>query len=398
MVNIMKENTDDVTNLKQVLESGYVKNLILIKHFSMITCECKALFNRYLLIFILLTVMNDLNAQSKVVLTSLPTLPDKEGWAGMYGGVSNGVLFCMGGANFPDKRPWEGGKKKWYDNIFMLQDGKAWVKLEEKLPSPLAYGVSISFNEYIILIGGYNESFYSDKVIAYKWNGRSLQIFNYPDLPVPLANMAGTIVKNLAIIAGGSSSSAGKAINKCYALDLENIQTGWFELPSWPGRERVMPVCAAYNDKFYLFSGETVSVSNGKKQFRHILQDAYRLTIVRSDAKWTGSWEELAPMPKGIDAGGSPLPVLKNGTMVFWGGVDALTALHKDPSLEQGVSKEILYYYPDTDLWDYPGNEEEIPARVTLPVVRWNNQWVYISGEIKSGIRTNTVYSIHDDN
>ena len=96
MVNIMKENTDDITILKQVLESGYVKNLILIKQFNMITCEFKALFNRYLLIFILLTVMNDLNAQSKVVLTSLPTLPDKEGWAGMYGGVSNGILFCMG--------------------------------------------------------------------------------------------------------------------------------------------------------------------------------------------------------------------------------------------------------------------------------------------------------------
>jgi N-acetylneuraminate epimerase len=89
--------------------------------------------------------------------------------------------------------------------------------------------------------------------------------------------------------------------------------------------------------------------------------------------------------------------VLKNGSIVFWGGVDAIAALNKDPRKEQGISKEILLYLPETDLWEYTGNEEEIPARVTLPVVYWNNQWVYISGEVKSGIRTNTVYSIQDD-
>lgn len=362
----------------------------------MIIFKLKLLLNHFLLIVCILASMMDSFAQSRPVLTPLPPLPDKEGWAGMYGGVSNGILFCMGGANFPDKRPWEGGKKKWYDNIYMLQHGKVWVKLEEKLPFPLAYGVSISYKENMIIIGGSNEIQHSDKVIGYKWNGKNLQILNYPDLPIPLANMAGTLVDNLAIIAGGSSSPTGPALAKCYALDLENIKGGWFELPSWLGRERVMPVCAVHNGKFYLFSGETVSISARNKQFRHILQDAYRLTLVQSNGKWTGSWEELAPMPKGISAGGSPLPVLKNGTMVIWGGVDALAALHKDPGSHPGISKEMLLYYPDTDSWEYAGNEEDIPARVTLPVIYWNNQWVYISGEIKSGIRTNTVYSIQN--
>lgn len=206
--------------------------------------------------------------------------------------------------------------------------------------------------------------------------------------------MAGTLVNTLAIIAGGSSSSTSGAIKKCYALDLENIQQGWFEFPSWPGRERVMPECAAYDNKFYLFGGETVSLSNGGKKFRHILQDAYRLTFVKSNDKWTGSWEKLAPMPKGMSAGGNPLPVLANGTMVFWGGVDALSSIHNGTTSDPGISKDILLYYPDTDLWEYVGSLENIPTRVTLPVVYWDNQWVYINGEIKAGIRTNTVYSI----
>ena len=339
----------------------------------------------------------DLLAGNKPVLTSLPALPDNEGWAGMYGGVSNGVLFCMGGAKFPYKRPWEGGKKKWYDHIYMLQDGKDWVKLEDKMPYPLAYGVSISYKENILIIGGCNENQYSNKVIVYQWNSKSMQTLNYPDLPIPLANMTGTLVDHLAIIAGGCSDPSGKALSKCYALDLENISGGWFEMPSFPGRERVVPVCAAYNGKFYLFSGETVSISAGNKQFRHILNDAFRLSLVQSNEKWTGSWEELAPMPKGISAAGSPIPVLENGTMVIWGGIDAITALHKVPLTHPGMSKEMLLYFPDTDLWVNAGNVEDIPARVILPVILWNNQWVYISGEIKSAIRTNTVYSIQTE-
>lgn len=360
----------------------------------MITFKIKIFFSQILLTGCILAGMTDLYAQNRPVLSSLSQLPDKEGWAGMYGGVSNGVLFCMGGANFPDKRPWEGGKKKWVDHIYMLQDGKVWVKLKEKLPSPLAYGVSISYKENIIIIGGCNEIQYSGKVIGYTWNGKNFKILNYPDLPVPLANMAGTLVGNLAVIAGGNSTPAGKALSKCYALDLENIKGGWFEIPSCPGRERVMAVCAAYKDQFYLFSGETVSFSAGNKQFRHILQDAWRLSLVKSNGKWTGSWEELAPMPKGISAAGSPLPVLKNGTMVVWGGVDALTALHKDAATHPGISKEMLLYDPDSDSWVNTGKVEDIPARVTLPVVYWNQQWVYISGEIKAGIRTNSIITV----
>ncbi|MCA9744200.1 sodium transporter, partial [candidate division KSB1 bacterium] len=52
----------------------------------------------------------------------LPPLPDSEGFAGMYAGVSNGAVIVAGGANFPDGRPWEGGQKVWYDRIFVLEE------------------------------------------------------------------------------------------------------------------------------------------------------------------------------------------------------------------------------------------------------------------------------------
>ena len=45
---------------------------------------------------------------------NLPAEPDQPkafGFAGMLGGVHNGVMIAGGGANFPDALPWEGGQK-----------------------------------------------------------------------------------------------------------------------------------------------------------------------------------------------------------------------------------------------------------------------------------------------
>jgi N-acetylneuraminate epimerase len=56
----------------------------------------------------------------------------------------------------------------------------------------------------------------------------------------------------------------------------------------------------------------------------------------------------------------------------------------------------VQYYYPDSDCWQVAVDENIRNPRVTLPVTRWNNQWVFISGEIKPGIRTNSVLSINE--
>ena len=336
----------------------------------------------------------NLNAGNPIEWSHLPSLPENSGCAGNFAGVSNDALFCMGGTGFPDKLPGNGGHKTWYEDIYMLQKGKTWVKIKEKLPCPLAYGVSISYKENIILIGGNNGDQYSNKTFGYRWNGEFLQSLTYPDLRVSLANMAGALVNNLAIIVGGNSSPKGLAIKKCYALDFENLEMGWFEFEPWPGPERLFPVCASFKGQFYLFSGETVGISAGNVRFRHILQDAYRLIPMQSNGIWTGSWQKLAPMPRGMSAGGSPVPVLNEDHFFFWGGVDALTALEEDPIMHPGISKDILFYYPDTDTWQYAGKEETVKARVTVPVVYWNNQWGFISGEIKPGVRINTIIAV----
>jgi len=340
-------------------------------------------------------VTTQLAAQNTLQWNTLPELPGGKGWAGMYAGVSHGALICAGGANFPGQMPWEGGKKKWYDGLYILEPGKTWVKAAAKLPAPAGYGVTVSYGNRVIMVGGSNENGHLQGVTGYEWNVQKLTATAYPSLPQPLANMGGALLGNTIVIVGGSQSPTGEALKICYVLDLTAIQRGWVEMEAWPGPERIFPVCAVLNGTLYMFSGETSGLNSKGEKFRHILQDGYTLRLQQKNGRWTPLWERLpAPMPRGMSAGGSLLPVLGNDRFLFWGGVDGVTAQHKNPATHPGIIRNLLYYFPATDSWEFAGNKVEADARVTLPVVYWNGQWVYVSGEIKPGVRTPSVISV----
>ncbi len=333
-------------------------------------------------------------AQRVPALTGLPVLPDENGFAGMFAGVTGGELFCMGGANFPDKMPWQEGKKKWHDNIYMLEDGNKWVKLSQRLRQAIAYGVSVSYQDEIFLIGGCNKDQHFNRVISYKWTGKCLEYQEYPPLPITMAYMTGTLIKDKIIVAGGMEIPGGTALRRCFILDLQSLQQGWAEIDPWPGPERVLPVCASSENNFYLFSGETTATNRIGTKSPLILQDAYRLKIDAADRNHSYKWQPLLPMPKGVAAAATPLPVLNDGRFFFWGGVDALSRLHEDPATSPGIPDDILLYDPVKDVWSFLKKETDFPARVTLPVVFWNDQWIFISGEVKPGVRTNMITAL----
>src|SRR5688572_16833127 len=130
--------------------------------------------NIYFLMLASLLQMTSASAQHPFTWTTLPALPDKEGFAGMFAGVSEDQLFCMGGANFPNKRPWEGGTKKWYSNIYRLDKAGQWLQLADTLPAPLAYGISVSANNKIYIIGGSTDNVHTNKAFTLQWNGKRL--------------------------------------------------------------------------------------------------------------------------------------------------------------------------------------------------------------------------------
>lgn len=97
----------------------------------------------------------------------LPDLPSpvkggiQDGLAGAYIGYSDGVLLVTGGANFPGSTKQfkqgqlyahKGLSKAYHDEIYAF-NGKKW-KVVGKLPVKSGYGVSVSYNGKVLLIGG----------------------------------------------------------------------------------------------------------------------------------------------------------------------------------------------------------------------------------------------------
>src|SRR5690606_33207725 len=80
-------------------------------------------------------------------------VPDAVGFAAAYAGVSNGHLLVAGGANFPEgTRPWSGGTKQWNDKVFVLAEkGGSWKEIG-RLPQPMGYGVSLTWQDGVIML------------------------------------------------------------------------------------------------------------------------------------------------------------------------------------------------------------------------------------------------------
>ena len=182
----------------------------------------------------------------------LAPIPDTLGVAGAFVGTSGGALLLAGGANFPDRPPWEGGAKHWLDAVYALESPQAtrWI-LVGRLPHPLGYGVSASWRGRLLCVGGSDGSAHRATVLALRFSSRvgtgTVEMEAGPSLPVPLANAAGVLVGDVLYVAGGSASpQATEASSQLWRLHLaEGLSaSSWRELPAIPGPGRVLPAIA----------------------------------------------------------------------------------------------------------------------------------------------------------
>jgi solute:Na+ symporter, SSS family len=367
--------------------------------------------------------------------SELPSLPPaagqlkQPGLAGPFVGVHKDALIVAGGANFPDAPPWQGGKKVWWDDIYVLEkneyDSYSWIKENRfKLHHPLAYGVSISTAEGVVCIGGCDqERCYSD-VFMLKWDpeAKEITIESLPSLPRPLAFMAGALVGDTVYIAGGQETMENiQASKNFFALDLtyknQKEKFVWKELPSWPGSARVLPVAAAQSNGarecFYLFSGR--NIAPGKDIT--LLHDAYRYI---PEIGGTGQWQKISD----TFFHGNSLPCVMGGAgialgqshILILGGDDGSLFLDLEQSLPRameraeqkgqiqkvealkqkkfgllnahpGFSRDILAYHTITDTWIKLG-ELPFAGPVTTLAVKWDDSIIFPSGEIRPGVRT----------
>jgi N-acetylneuraminate epimerase len=313
----------------------------------------------------------------------LPTLPDKEGFACSFAGVSHGALLVAGGANFPGKKPWEGGTKVWYDTVFVLENPGAKWKVAGKLIRPLGYGACVTYGNEVICMGGSDSERHYADVFRLEWRNGSLVTTSLPRLPRPIANCCGALVGDVLYVAGGLEKPDSQETTKGFwQIDLRAVSPPWREIENLPGSGRMLAVAAGFEDAFWLIGGVDLSAGTDGLSQRRYLTDAY-LYDARS------GWQRIADLPYSVVAAPSPAPVDKTGFYLL-GGDDGIQSANP-PDKHRGFRNSALLYNQTSKRWTQAGT---IAApRATLPCVFWNNSWVLPGGEVRPGIRSPDVWS-----
>lgn len=368
------------------------------------------------------TLMTFYSSGQKPVLTiswkkisSVPDAGDAKtslGLAGAINGVNNDVLIVAGGSNFPDKLPWEGGKKVYYDKIFVLEKNGyeySWNKsLKSVLPESIAYCGNTSTPSGIVYVGGENENGISNKCFLLRWNKKEnvVDAKPLPDLPLAVTNIAVTNIDDVVYAVGGDEQN--NSSNSFFSLDLKDENLHWQKLPDLPVALANATV-VAQNSK----SGKKVFVIGGRSKTPSGISDLHN-TVFRFDIQ-KNKWKRCADISKGAHttnlsaAGGVAL----GNNEILITGFDNGKTFHKIETLiskiseaktpeekqkltkeknnlsicHKGFDKSLLLYNTNSDAWTKIG-ELPFPAHVTTTDVKWGNQIIISNGEIKPGVRT----------
>lgn len=334
------------------------------------------------------------------------------GFAGPINGVHNDVFIVTGGANFPYKMPWEGGKKKYSDEIHVLQkeDGNfIWnKKTKARLPEPIAYCGVTSTDLGIVYVGGENENGLSNKAYILKWNAaqNDVTVLSLPQFPIAISNIALTHIGNVVYAVGGDE--AKNSSNLFYSLDLNVLKPEWCELPNLP-----MALANAVAVEQETKGGKAIFVIGGRTKTTSGISDLHNTTFVFNIEKQT--WTRAAVISDGVNttnfSAGAGV-ALGTHSILITGGDNGVT-FHKIETYlsqiaqsnsaeekerliteknvlntqHQGFYKGMLLYNAVTNTWTKIG---ELPflAPVTTTAVLWGNDIVLSNGEIKPGIRT----------
>ncbi len=312
---------------------------------------------------------NELEWQQLPALPPAPGQDVQPGLAAPFAGVSENVLLIAGGCN-----------KTYYDNAYALEhnaEGEYTWHTGFEIPYQAAYGISITVPEGVICIGGNNNTESFSTVFLMKWDPVSKQIKteSLPSLPFSMSRMAGALVNRKIYLAGGYSDD--QPANTFLCLDLSKWGNQIFEweiLEDFPGAPRLQAIAvgqnAAEEQHLYLFSGSS---------YPEDAVDPYILTDGLEYNPKTETWTKLPD----ITPNGEQALSLHGGSGIAMGTQHIL--------FTGGINREVLAYHTITQTWikiqDFP-----FPGQAGAPMVKWDDGFVVVNGEIKPGVRSPEIY------
>ncbi|MEO5649700.1 MAG: hypothetical protein ABIR03_07225 [Ginsengibacter sp.] len=334
------------------------------------------------------------------------------GFAGAVNGVCNNALIVAGGANFPDGLPWEGGKKFYSNEIFILEkEGENLVwnkKVKNILPEPIAYCGNTSTAKGIVYVGGENANGISKKCFLINWNAATNQatVKPLPDLPLALTNVALTHIDNVVYAAGGDEMK--NSSKSFFSLDLNEGNTQWRRLPDLP-IALANATAIAQNGK----DGKEIFIIGGRTKTVSGISDLHNTNFAFDPIKQ--SWRKCADISDGKNitnlSAACGVALGKNEILITGGDngkvfhqietyiaqiASAKTQEEKDKLTKEknnlsiyhkGFDKSLLLYHTNSNAWTKIG-DLPFPAQVTTTAVMWGNDIAISNGEIKPGVRT----------
>ncbi|WP_143095928.1 Kelch repeat-containing protein [Pedobacter insulae] len=323
------------------------------------------------------------------------------GLAGAAIGVLANKLVLAGGNNFPDQMPWEGGKKRYYDDIFVYAKSTTGLTLADtnckwKLPFNLAYSAVCSTPKGMVIAGGENENGLVNKVLLLTWNAGALTTSYLPDLPNGLTNAALTYKGDKLYVAGGENADG--ASNQFLSLNLNALNDGWKALEDLP-HPVSHTVLVSAGDEIYLISGRMKNVGDTSTIYNQVY--AFKL----SEHTWTT--KNAMPYPVSAATG-----IVKGNDILIFSGDEGKTfhetekliatidrekdTLKKETLNRQkaklqeghpGFAKTVLKYSLLKGNWTVL--KSTMPyGTVTTTAVIFDEEIVVAGGEIRAGVRT----------
>ena len=252
-----------------------------------------------------------------------------QGVSAMFCGRIGGDIILAGGANFPYTPAAQGGKKKYYDQVYLLPATSSLLPVTS-LPAPAAYGASVQMDGSIIFLGGENESGLLSDVYELKQGPFGYEFETLPSMPVAMSNICAAKVGEKIYVVGNKTKDERRKTKDALLLIYDISTRNWTE-STYPSLPRTQAVCASVGDKLYIWGGfyqgskssRSSKSSSGSRGSNTVFTDGLCL-----DTK-TGEWAIL------------PAPVDENGDMLTLTGGCA-TAVGDTIYAAGGVNKDIF--------------------------------------------------------
>jgi len=297
--------------------------------------------------------------------------------------VVRGSLVVAGGANFPERPPWEGGTKVWHDMVLVLDSPRGTWRTASPLATPRAYGASWSTRRGLVMVGGGDSwSNTAECRLLDRMDGQPGNASAPPALPIALANPGfASDERSLLVLGGQESPGATTASQRVFRLTNERTWR-WDECPPLPGSGgRILPWVARLRGGWCAGGGAALVPGPDGTAKRQPWRDAWWL----GDGK--SGWESLPDTPMPVIAAPCPAPTSRGRVVLLPADDTSLAGVAQ--AVHPGFPKRGWILSARRDRWD---PLVEFPfAQVTTSTVRWRGRWAVPTGEIRPGVRTTAV-------